>query len=450
MNILKGEVQKIMFVMIDSSGTEVTGLGTGFTLGISKAGAAFGASAGTKAEIGSGWYSYELTASETDTLGELAIKVTGSGAVQQNLLYDVVEDYWDTAAGQAILGSLVTVGSALDYRQNYCTVDELIADLDTPGGDIDNLLRFISAASQTIVQEIGNFQPLTEIRYLDGNGKNRLMLPPLIAIAEIIDDDNTLASTDYILYPSEKHWPNGPYTWIEYDPDGDYPSGVWTEESGVIKLTAAFGLFFLVRDTGLTVAGGGLNSSEATIAASDGSKLSPGMVLRIESEDIYISGLGSPTASVTTINGAMDASQETITFTDGSLVKVGEIIRVGVEKMKVADISGNSGYVRRGYHKTKPAAHTTSSAVDIYRTPTIVRGVNGTLAAAHTASKIIYRLMVPDDVNFLCREIATLMLKKAQSGYAGRTGNEQTGVTYYNDAFPKYDLERVREHYVWK
>jgi hypothetical protein len=81
--------QEIRFVMIDAAGVEVAGLGNAFNLFIGKSGAAFVAGTGTKAEISNGWYSYIVTAAETDTPGPLAIYVTGAGAVQQNLIYDV-------------------------------------------------------------------------------------------------------------------------------------------------------------------------------------------------------------------------------------------------------------------------------------------------------------------------------------------------------------------------
>lgn len=83
------QANKILFVMVDVSGAEVTGLGSGYTLQLSKNGSAFANSAGTKAEIGSGWYSYLATAGEADTIGPVAIKVTGTGAIQQNLEYVV-------------------------------------------------------------------------------------------------------------------------------------------------------------------------------------------------------------------------------------------------------------------------------------------------------------------------------------------------------------------------
>jgi hypothetical protein len=81
----------IAFVLVDSSNVEVTGLGNAFVLQLSKNGGAFAGSAGTKAEIGNGWYSYECTAGEADTVGPVAIFVTGAGIIQQNLEYVVEE-----------------------------------------------------------------------------------------------------------------------------------------------------------------------------------------------------------------------------------------------------------------------------------------------------------------------------------------------------------------------
>lgn len=83
------QANRIAFVMVDSSNVEVPGLGSGFTLQLSKNGGAFAASGGTKAEIGNGWYTYLATAGEADTVGPVAVKVTGAGAVQQNLEYVV-------------------------------------------------------------------------------------------------------------------------------------------------------------------------------------------------------------------------------------------------------------------------------------------------------------------------------------------------------------------------
>lgn len=91
------EANTIEFVMVDSDGNEVAGLSTGFTLQLAKPAGSFTASAGTKSEIGSGWYRYVSTAGEADTAGNVAIRVTGSGAVQQNLVAKVKDDPSDIA-----------------------------------------------------------------------------------------------------------------------------------------------------------------------------------------------------------------------------------------------------------------------------------------------------------------------------------------------------------------
>lgn len=104
-NLKLSELQLIDFVLVDSDGVEVPGLGTGFTLEISKNGADFVAGIGVKDEIGSGWYSYQFTAAETDVAGPLAVRVFGIGTVQQNLVYQVSGSAWEVPAGPNILST---------------------------------------------------------------------------------------------------------------------------------------------------------------------------------------------------------------------------------------------------------------------------------------------------------------------------------------------------------
>lgn len=92
----KNQPNTLLFVLVDADGDEVTGLGDGFSVQISKAGAAFESGAGSKDEVGNGWYRYVSTAAEANTSGPVAVIVTGAGAVQQNLEY-VVEDRVVTA-----------------------------------------------------------------------------------------------------------------------------------------------------------------------------------------------------------------------------------------------------------------------------------------------------------------------------------------------------------------
>lgn len=110
----------IVFVMVDATGTEVPDLGTDFAVQISKNGAAFAAGVGTKDEVGLGYYSYELTAAETDTLGSLAVVITADGCVQQNLVYEVSGSVWEAPSGPNVLSA---VEAALFLR---CDVDDQV------------------------------------------------------------------------------------------------------------------------------------------------------------------------------------------------------------------------------------------------------------------------------------------------------------------------------------
>ena len=88
-DLILNATNPIPFVMVDTSGVEVAGLGGAVTVTLSKNGGGFGASAGTKAELAGGWYLYTATAGECNTAGPLALRITGAGCVQQNLVYNV-------------------------------------------------------------------------------------------------------------------------------------------------------------------------------------------------------------------------------------------------------------------------------------------------------------------------------------------------------------------------
>lgn len=84
------QANRITFVMVDATGAEVVGIGDGnLTVEVSKNGGAFVAGVGVDTEISDGWYSYLATAAEANTIGPVSVKVTGAGAIQQNLEYVV-------------------------------------------------------------------------------------------------------------------------------------------------------------------------------------------------------------------------------------------------------------------------------------------------------------------------------------------------------------------------
>lgn len=79
-----------MVLMVQSS-DHVTGLaGLSLTITASKDGAAFASISPTVTDRGNGWYALALTSGHTDTLGDLALHITGSAADPTDLVDQVV------------------------------------------------------------------------------------------------------------------------------------------------------------------------------------------------------------------------------------------------------------------------------------------------------------------------------------------------------------------------
>jgi len=109
----------IMVLMVDST-DHVTGkTGLSLTITASKAGAAFASISPTVTERGSGWYSLALTTAHLDTLGDLALHITGTAADPADMLLEVVAyDPGDAAAlGLSRIDAAVSTRSTLTQAQ---------------------------------------------------------------------------------------------------------------------------------------------------------------------------------------------------------------------------------------------------------------------------------------------------------------------------------------------
>jgi hypothetical protein len=104
--IRQSAVRNVM-VFMTQSGDHVTGLtGATLTVELSKNGGAFASISPTVTERAYGWYNIVLTASNTDTLGDLALHITASGADPNDVLMEVV-DLLDVSV-EAVNGTTVT------------------------------------------------------------------------------------------------------------------------------------------------------------------------------------------------------------------------------------------------------------------------------------------------------------------------------------------------------
>jgi hypothetical protein len=322
--------------------------------------------------------------------------------------------------------------------QIFCTANQVIEDLHLRGFE-DTLLDRIKEASDMIRRKGGLFIPVSETRKYgqDPRVDEPLYVDHLLAVTGTITNDGA-AVTEYTLYPLNKCWENGPYIQIAQD-------GNWADEDG-IEIPGRWGKY--EEDAALGLTGTQATAVITTLEVTNGSLISPGMILKIGDEQEYVTeGNGSKnspaaTAATSLVNGSIYEADSSIAVDNGAEFNAGEVIQIDVEDMKILKVNGNMLAVERGWNGTTPADHANDEGIGVYRTFTVMRGVNGTKAAAHSAAEI-YQCKVPESVNYLCRQIAALMRMKAASGFTGITGNAEGGQGSYYSEFPPNQIKAV-------
>jgi hypothetical protein len=327
--------------------------------------------------------------------------------------------------------------------RTYCTIAEVIAELETGGAQPDEsvLMRAVRHASDFIDRRIGAFIPFTETRWFDGNGERDLFIDPCLAVTAITDDGDAVTNTQYRLYPLNRHWPGGPYTRLGIDEDAT-ELGYWTFQRRAVSVAGRWGKYEESIATGATTTQA--DGTTTSLLASSGANISPGAVLLVESEQELVEATGAATDSTANCE-AITAAGEDFICSDGSLLNTGEILKVEFEQMKLLDKAANRLYVARGWNGTKRVAHSTGLDIYVYRAFTVKRGVNGTSGASHSA-KAISRYIPPYDVASLAVMLAALYRKMAQTGFSGRAGNAELGESFYYKAFPS-EIKEIQRNY---
>jgi len=340
----------------------------------------------------------------------------------------------------------------MDY--SYCSIEDFKRRLDllgisTPQGyDADGLmLEIVKAATRIIERETNGrrFIPWSGTKRYDGDGTITLFVDDLISVTSIVDDDDTLVAADYLLYPrnAANQDPVEPYLWIDVDPDADTISA-WTDEADIVVITGLWGWPPSTVDTGADVAS--ITAAATTLSADRGDVIRIGHVLLVESEQMFVTDwdvtdsgadldeVGNITATAT--NFTVDAGH--------GLVK-NEVIRIDQEDMLVQRVATNELYVVRGWHGTEKVAHSDNVGVYVHRSYTVVRGVNGTTAAAHTAKDINRYQPIYDIWNATC-ELGARMYQQAQAGYQDATGLPEMGQLVFSRALPAAVYTAVRAY----
>lgn len=323
--------------------------------------------------------------------------------------------------------------------QYYCTVGQLVWDLHLNGDDgYSSLMDRIRAASDYIHHRFGNFIPFLDTRNYNGNDKQYLAIDPFTSIVTLnYYGSPQVYGSQYFMLPENRHWPNGPYTtlWHYLNIWQSYPAQT-------IQVIGNFGMYEETQDLGFQAS---QLIGDQVLSVTNGALLSPGMVLLLDTEQELVSGVSATVTALSTLSAAIDNATEVIGVANGSLFYKGEVIQLSTEDCFIRRIVGNNLVVIRGWNGSSKISHNNGDSVSAYRQYQVTRGVHGTVAAAHSNAEV-NQYMVPDDVNWLAREIAGLMVKKAATGFSGKQGDATTGETYYYNEFPS-QIDKVQANY---
>lgn len=250
--------------------------------------------------------------------------------------------------------------------------------------DVD-ILRHLEGASRVVDRHCRrHFYVKTETRYLDASNAARLWLDnDLLAVTSLLVDED--GDADY-----ENTWKSTDYILWPYTAfpklaiDADVRQGDYTGFYGVQKSVQIAGQW----------------------GYGDGESATP----------CIPSGATCTTDSTT---------NTVVTMSDQSKLQIGQNILVDTEQMYVT-------------------ALTEGGSSD---TATVVRGVNGTTAATHTA-KPVYVYRYPDDVRDATLMIASRMWKRKDSLYATVVGNPSLGTMDVHQGMDN-DVIKLLAPYIW-
>lgn len=149
---------------------------------------------------------------------------------------------------------------------SYVTLDTLkgTGALNITGTAYDARLRALMEAVSRQVDSYCNrvFYFYTQAKTFDGNGGQDLLIPDLIAVGTLREDNNndgtldtTWAAADYIKEPQNaaptQEW-GGPYSWLRVNPNSNGSQDVFQRGDQNYQLTGTWGYWQLTKAPGLT------------------------------------------------------------------------------------------------------------------------------------------------------------------------------------------------------
>jgi hypothetical protein len=306
------------------------------------------------------------------------------------------------------------------------------------GSSLDPTLdRLIEAASTDVEEQLKH----RFISYLD---TRRFNYPPSRKAADVyyvwpyglfLDEDlleatlvtkdgdleTTIAPADYFLLPDSEDQKRE----IEINlTSGNYLGPAVSSSAGAqdaIRITGEWGYSRSTKAAGALAAAALIG--DVTIRIPDSSLVGIGDTLRIDNERLFVSGRRlEATGATLTADVAGNDAHRTIPVDDATLIHAGELITIGAERLYVEAISGNNLIALRAEDASQLEAHLDNDVVMAPRLLEVVRGINGSAAAAHLIAASVLKYAPPGDIVELTIANVLLHHEFGKTGWTGKWG----------------------------
>lgn len=311
----------------------------------------------------------------------------------------------------------------------YCTRETLkdaldVAETARTNAQID---RQLASATEAVDGQLCRgrmaFSLLDTTRYydwpvLDGGGAWRLWLDdgPWVSVSSVSVAGVAINSSNYYLLPLNE---GPPFVELQIlrNTGATFAGSSTPQKAVAITGTAGY------RDDRVSAGAlnGAVNASVTTWTLTDGSVAGVGDLLVCESERAVVAGRTWVDSGQTLAGGGLASSNAGVALTPSGLATafaVGEQLTIDSEVFDVVDIVGSALRVRRAADGSVLAAHTAGAAINVKRGYTVVRGCMGTTAASHSDTTAVQVHRPPQLVRELCLAEAITGLLSAKAGYS--------------------------------
>lgn len=183
-----------------------------------------------------------------------------------------------------------------------------------------------------------------------------------------------------------------------------------------ISVTGLFGYGAAEAPGGTITALSTTTQTSATVT--DGTLVGVGSIIRVDNERMIVTGK-TMADSGQAAQGALTALNNSVTLpvVDGTKLSEGESIQIDSETMRIESITGNNLTVKRAWNGSVLAAHASGTEIYVARQVTLLRGQLGTTAATHAYGATVNVHQPPPLIRSLTIAEAMIVLAGQRSGY---------------------------------